>query len=209
MRPAVPSKRAPKRERLGPSLGTALLFLCLFPALSPLFSQKYKQNYRAFKMQNFSESKKEQTKGTKQIYLQLRIKTVKLTCRLGLDKFWAKACKIAEKTPKKIQEYQKHRKRQQKLNINDLESTFNASDKKMLDTFSANLKTKYTIISIKTEQHDEISHLHSKSNSPNAEKDWQISPPPQHFKQFIRNFSINIYFVFVSFVTIKACAWRH
>jgi hypothetical protein len=28
-----------------------------------------------------------------------------------------------------IQEYQKHRKRQQKLNINDLESTFNVSDK--------------------------------------------------------------------------------
>jgi hypothetical protein len=30
---------------------------------------------------------------------------------------------------KKIQEYQKHRKRQQKLNISDLESIFNASDK--------------------------------------------------------------------------------
>ena len=77
-----------------------------------------------------------------------------------------KSVQIAEKNPKKIQEYQKHRKRQQKLNINDLESTFNASDKKMLDTFSANLKTKYTIISIKTEQHDEISHLSQQIQQP-------------------------------------------
>jgi hypothetical protein len=33
-----------------------------------------------------------------------------------------------EKNLKKIQEYQIHTKRQQKLNISDLESTFNSSD---------------------------------------------------------------------------------
>jgi hypothetical protein len=31
--------------------------------------QKYKQNYGAFRIQNLSEGKKEQTKGTEQFYL--------------------------------------------------------------------------------------------------------------------------------------------
>jgi hypothetical protein len=46
---------------------------CSFFVFSPLhhslfISQKYKQNYRALKIQNLSESKKEQTKGTKQFF---------------------------------------------------------------------------------------------------------------------------------------------
>jgi hypothetical protein len=42
--------------------------------------QKYKQNYGAFRIQNLSEGKKEQTKGTEQCNSKvLRVKTVKLT----------------------------------------------------------------------------------------------------------------------------------
>ena len=71
-----------------------------------------------------------------------------------------KACKIIEKNLKKMQEYQKHRKRQQNLNISDLETTFNSSDKNCKIYFRR--KPKNTIISkIKTEQHVETYDLTS------------------------------------------------
>jgi hypothetical protein len=69
---------------------------------------------------------------------------------------------------KKIQEYQKHRKRQQKLNISDLESTFNSSDNNCYIYFRR--KTKNRIISkIKTEQHDETYDLTSFMANPAAQ----------------------------------------
>ena len=63
-------------------------------------SQKYKQNYGAFRIQNLSEGKKEQTKGTEQFIYSSTCKNSKIN-RLVIrricfcpDKFWAKACKI-------------------------------------------------------------------------------------------------------------------
>ena len=68
---------------------------------------------------------------------------------------------------KKIQEYQKHRKRQQKLNISDLESTFNSSDNNCYIYFRR--KTKNRISKIKTEQHDETYDLTSFMANPAAQ----------------------------------------
>jgi hypothetical protein len=96
--------------------GTALLSLqsrCFFPASSLLFSQRYKQNSRAFKIENVSESRKELSKGTRQYCFEKK-----------------KACKIVEKKLENDTGISKtYRKRQLKLNVSDLESTFNASDK--------------------------------------------------------------------------------
>ena len=126
-----------------------------------------------------------------------------------------KRAKQSRKNLEKIQEYHKHRKRQQKLNISDLKSTFNASDKNCQIYFRR--KAKNTIISkIKTEQHDETYDLTSFMANPAAQMLKNISKSvcgslggfPQRFKQFLRNFNIKILYCFCSKIqaTVKACA---
>jgi hypothetical protein len=75
-----------------------------------------------------------------------------------------------------LQEYQKHRKRQQNLNISNLESTFNASDKNCYIYFRR--KANSTIISkIKTGQRDETYDLTSFMANPAARMLKNISKP--------------------------------
>ena len=123
------------------------------------------------------------------------------------DKFWAKACKIQMQTilMKLEKDAGQKTQKQQILNISDLESTFNASDKNCQIYFRR--KAINTIISkIKTQQHDETHHLTSFIANPAAQMLKNISklvcvsllhPPPRILSSFSAILASKFLFCFV------------
>jgi hypothetical protein len=93
--------------------GSALLFLCFPPASSLLFSQKYKQNYRAFKIQKAGRNRPKEQKNSIKIN-RIGIRRICFCFEFKTNSKRKKACKIVEKKLEKIQEYQKHRKGNEK-----------------------------------------------------------------------------------------------
>jgi hypothetical protein len=113
--------------------GTALLFLCFcsFPLHHCFLAKNINKTIELLKYKIYQKARRNRPKNKTIFYSS--------TCKINglwqssricccLDKFWVKACKIAEKKLEKDTGiYQTHRKRQQQRNIS-LESIFNSSD---------------------------------------------------------------------------------